>query len=602
VASHERLPRPPPGLALICKSDDQIRQIRGIRGALKDVVSACASHLNAGLAVLTLPGKGLLVRYDSEKQPLADAGKLVKQIEHEPVANSKAAFGETSLKDSSVECAQDTYGRIQCKSIAAPISTDDGDIEGLLVLAVRPDAHDFSDEHRLLLQGVASNIARIIDARFDRLTGLANRREFETLLEAMLARASSTPENHCILHLNLDRLHTIDESLGRDASNEAIRQVAKFVAGILGDTGTVARIGVDELAVLIENCPLDRGMVFGNELRRGIRDLKIVWERPIKLTASIGVARLARGSDTVESALAAAKIACIAAKDLGRDRVALYRHDNAMLLDGKERMQGVKAVQQALERDRFQLHCQRIKPLQGRGRKPHFEILIRGFDENDQLLLPGEFIPHAERSRLMPEIDRWVVSHTLDMLCNFQSVVSQQKILFAINVSGQSLCDDSFLTFVVDEFARTAIPPQSICIEITETSAILNMTQAMTFMSVLREKGLKFSLDDFGSGLSSFSYLKKLPLDFLKIDGQFVREIAEDAVSNAIVAAINQMSHAMGLKTIAEYVESPAIMTQLTGLGVDYGQGFGIEKPMPLERQLESLIGRARRTNEPERG
>ena len=547
VSRRKRESRQSAGLELICKSDDQIRQIRGIRNALKEVLDACAGHLSVGLAVLTLPEKGILVRYDCEQQPLANAGRLVKQIERDLVANSKVTYGNTRINDASIEGANDTFGRVHCKSIAAPISTENGDFEGLLVLAVRPDAQGFNNEQQCLVDAVAANIAKIIDSRFDRLTGLINRREFETLLETILSRTSSTQENHCVLHLNLDRLHIVDESLGRDASNEAIRQVAKFVAGNLGKTGTVTRIGADELAVLIENCPLDRGMVFGNDLRRGIRDLKIIWDRPIKLTASIGVARLARGLDTVESALAAAKIACIAAKDRGRDQVALYRHDNALLLDGKDRMQGVKTVQQALERDRFQLHCQRIKPLQGRDKSPHFEILIRGFDDNDQLLLPGEFIPHAERSRLMPEIDRWVVSHTLDMLCEFRTAVSQQKIVFAMNVSGQSLCDDSFLAFVVDELARTEIPPHLICFEITETSAILNMTQAMTFMSVLRQKGLKFSLDDFGSGLSSFSYLKKLPIDYLKIDGQFVREIAEDAVSNAIVAAINQMSHAMGL-------------------------------------------------------
>jgi Amt family ammonium transporter len=248
------------------------------------------------------------------------------------------------------------------------------------------------------------------------------------------------------------------------------------------------------------------------------------------------------------------------------------------------------------------LYCQLIKPLTKATKTAHFEILLRGVGDHGKPLMPNEFMPHAERSRLMPAVDRWVITHSLEMLADFGSRLAAEKSFFAINLSGQSICDNSFLNFVIGELARTCVPMTAVCFEITESTAILNMKRAKQFMSVLREKGCRFSLDDFGSGLSSFSYLKTLPIDFLKIDGQFVREIAEDPVSNAMVAAINQMSHAMGLKTIAEYVENRAIKTQLSGLGVDYGQGFGIAKPRPLADQLESLSMNVKSKREAKRG
>ena len=591
-----------PLLDLICKTDEQIRQIRGVRNALQEVVDACAGHMDVALAVLILPGKGITVRSDNLKKPLINAGKLVSELEQDLIGSSKITCSETTINDGSPIHSQDIRPRVPCKSIITPISTDDGELEGLLVVANRPDAPDFTKRHLSLVQAIVPNVADILDARFDQLTGLINRKEFETLLEDVLSSKPSKHTNHCILHLNLDSMRAVDESLGRDACNAAIRQVAQYLASSLKGTGSVARIGEDDFVVLIDNCPLDRGWIIGHDIRRGITDLNVIWKRPIKLTVSIGVARLASDSETVESALAAAKIACIVAKDRGKDQVALYRQSDAVHLHGKERMQGVEAIQQALQSDRFELYGQRIEPLQGKGKTSHFEVLIRVVDEKGQLAIPDDFIPHAEHSRLMPEIDRWVVSHSLDLLARYRTGLTQRKVLLSINLSGQTLCDNSFLDFVLEELSRTRIPAKSICFEVTETTAILNMPQATQFMTTLRNKGLRFSLDDFGSGLSSFSYLKKLPIDFLKIDGQFVREIAEDPVSNAIVAAINQMSHAMGLKTIAEFVESKAVKTQLKSIGVDYGQGFGISKPGPLARQLDLLLGRISHVRNVKRG
>ncbi len=590
-------------LDLICHSEEQIHQIEGARNALRDVVNNCSKHLNLSFAILILRNKGITLRSESDGEPLANSGKLIRELDRR-LTGWLATANESAVPDlDALTDVHEIESIVPCKCIAAPIVVDEDKMEGILVFANHPESPDFGKREHALLQAIAANISSIVEARFDNLTGLVNRSEFEYLLQKSINGSRSRSARHSVLHLNLDELQSVVESFGRSACDETIRQVGLLLAGELKEIGPVARIGEDEFGILVTNCPVDRGWCIGQNVRRAISDLSIMWaDQPIKVTVSIGVAQLSAKSETIESSLAAANIACVVAKDRGRDRVALYRHTDALILHGRERMQSVESVQQALRNDEFLLYCQLIKPLTTATKTSHFEILLRGIGDQGNPLAPNEFMPHAERNRLMPAIDRWVITHSLEMLADFGSRLAKEKSFFAINLSGQSICDNSFLNFVIGELARTGVPTTAVCFEVTETTAILNMKRAKQFMSALREKGCRFSLDDFGSGLSSFSYLKTLPIDFLKIDGQFVREIAEDPVSNAMVAAINQMSHAMGLKTIAEYVESRAIKTQLSSLGVDYGQGFGIARPKPLADQLASLSKRVKPIHEARRG
>ena len=574
-------------LDLICHSEEQIYQIKGARNALRDVVTNCSKHLNVSLAVLILRNKGITLRSETNGKPLANSDKLVRELDKKLAGWLETATKRTAAELDALTNIRETEAIVRCKCIAAPVVVDEDKMEGILVFANNPESPDFGRREHALLQAIAANISGIVESRFDSLTGLVNRNEFEYLLEKSINGSRGKSARHSVLHLNLDELQSVDEGFGLAARDEAIRQVGLLLAAKLKNIGAVARIGEDDFGILVADCSADRGWCIGEDIRRAISDLSIMWaDRPIKLTASIGVAQLSAESETIESSLAAANIACVIAKDRGRDRVALYRHSDALMLHSRARMQSVESVQQALKNDEFQLYCQLIKPLTTTAKTSHFEILLRGIGDQGDPLAPNEFIPYAEHNRLMPAIDRWVITHSLEMLADFGSRLAKKKSFFAINLSGQSICDNSFFNFVIGELARTGVPTTAVCFEVTETTAILNMKRAKQFMSALREKGCRFSLDDFGSGLSSFSYLKTLPIDFLKIDGQFVREIAEDPVSNAMVAAINQMSHAMGLKTIAEYVENTAIKTQLSSLGVDYGQGFGIAKPRPLADQL----------------
>ncbi|MCH7509040.1 MAG: EAL domain-containing protein [Proteobacteria bacterium] len=577
-------------LDLICHSNEQILQIRGVQNALTELVERCVNHLDVSLAIVILRDKGINIRRDSSAHSLDNAARVIRELERDLDAWLQVANKNVVVSDRSSARRKEILPGGSCKSLAAPILVSGNQVEGILFVANGPDSPDFGKREQTLLQAIAANIARIMQARYDNLTGLINRMEFEYRLGTILSGKNGKSASHCVLHLDLDDMKTIEESLGHQACDQVIRQVALLLSGDLDGMGPVARIGDDEYGILIGDCSLDQGWCIGQDIRRAIGDLSIVWDdRPIKLTVSIGVARLAAESDTVESALAAAKIACIVAKDRGRDRVALYQHHDAMLLHSLERMQGVEGIQQALRDDNFYLYCQRIQPLRGRGKSPHFEILLRGIDHDGKPIAPSEFLSHAEHSRLMPAIDRWVIRQTLDLLGKHRVVLTESKSLFAINLSGQSLCDSGFLDFVAGEFARADIPPQAICFEITETAAILDMNRAAEFMAALKKIGCHFSLDDFGAGLSSFSYFKTLPIDFLKIDGQFITEILDDEASSAIVEAITRMSHAMGVQTIAEYVKNNSIKAHLKEIGVDYVQGYGIARPRPLAEELESL-------------
>lgn len=564
----------------ICLSDEEIGRIHGVEGAMKDLLKRAAEALGASLAVVHLPDKQLTVRVDSNDSPLPNAGRVVSALE--------ARLAQRANKSSPASVL--TFEPSGCgAAYSAPIVSDTGRFEGAVFFARREDSEGFSHRERKLLDAIVPNVGQIIVARFDSLTGLINQREFDYVLEKSIDNRQTRVISHSVLHVNLDHLKSIDESFGRDAANAAICQAAATLDTVLVAPAAIAYLGEDEFGILLYDCPPDRGWAIGQDIRRAIRGMSIVHEHPLKLTASIGVAPLS-GAETVVSAQAAARIACIVAKERGRDRVVLYHHQDAAVLHTDAALRVAKNIQEALRDDRFLLYCQPIEPLTPMNSSTSFEILLRGLDEDGRTIPPKEFLSQAEHNRLMPSIDRWVISHGLEAIADVRRYVDGGRCYFAINLSGQSLCDGSFLDFVRNEFSRTGVAPELVCFEVTETAAILNINQAIELMSSLRKLGCRFSLDDFGSGLSSFSYLKTLPIDFLKIDGQFVREIVEDPVSNAMVAAINQMSHALGLKTIAEFVENTAIKTQLAGIGVDFGQGYGIARPRPLDQQLGELI------------
>jgi len=423
-------------------------------------------------------------------------------------------------------------------------------------------------------------------ASHDALTGLVNRREFENRLERASKSAESGHSEHAVCYLDLDQFKIINDTCGHVAGDELLRRLGRVLAQQVRSQDTLARLGGDEFGVLLENCSMHVAERVANALRRTIEDFRFVWEKQVfGIGVSIGVVPIQGLGQTVSSILSAADAACYAAKDRGRNRIHMYHEGDVELARRHGEMRWVTRIQTALEENRFELARQPIVPLSvSSGNDSHYELLLRMRDEDGEIVLPDAFLPAAERYNLAVKLDRWVVREAFRLLTRSPGHL-EKLFLCSINLSGVSLADEDFLIFVTTEFASTGLPPAKVCFEITETAAIANLPGAMRFMEVLRRIGCRFALDDFGSGLSSFAYLKSLPVDFLKIDGVFVKDIIEDPIDRELVRSINEIGHVMGKRTIAEFVESSEILAALGEIGVDYAQGYELGKPTLLPKR-----------------
>lgn len=431
-------------------------------------------------------------------------------------------------------------------------------------------------------------------ATHDMLTGLVNRQEFERRLERVLVEPRSDGEEYALLYLDLDRFKVVNDTCGHTAGDQLLRQITARLHERLRDRDTLARLGGDEFGVLLEHCPLDQALRIATELRDAVQDYRFVWEgKPFSVGASIGLVPLSATTGSVSAALAAADAACYAAKEQGRNRVHLYQPDDALLTQQHTQMQWVSRLTHALDANRFRLYQQVIAPLgqHGQGR-PHHEVLLRLLDEEGRVIEPMAFVPAAERYNLMPAIDRWVVREVISRHAVQQrhAPVAERPI-FAVNLSGSSLADERLAEFVCGLLAEHGVPADMLCFEISETAAIANLSRATEFIQALKREGCLFALDNFGSSMSSFAYLKQLPVDFLKIDGSFIRTIAEDSLTRAMADAINRVAHVMAIETVAECAESAPILALLKELGVDHAQGYALARPQPLPEAVALIPG-----------
>jgi len=422
-------------------------------------------------------------------------------------------------------------------------------------------------------------------ALHDPLTGLINRRGFEKKLASLLQTARSENREHALCYLDLDHFKLVNDTCGHAAGDELLRQLPELLAPRVRRTDTVARLGGDEFALLLEDCSLEQAQRIAESVRDAIRDFRFAWQyRSFTIGASIGVVGVSAASQGPVSVLVAADAACYVAKDQGPNHVHVsYPHDLAIIRRRGE-MRWVARIKAALEENRFRLHYMSIASLSADAPVQHHELLLRMVDTQGDLILPGQFLPAAERYQLMPQVDHWVIGHAIRAIGQLVAAdAALRSHRFGINLSAESLRGGHLLEFIQQTLAAHRVPASMIYFEFTETAAIANLGAAIEFMRGLKAMGCTLALDDFGSGMSSFSYLKQLPVGFVKIDGGFIRDIVENPVDQAIVRAVQAVGSQMGIGTIAEYVENGAIRECLRAMGVHYGQGYAIGAALPLE-------------------
>ena len=468
--------------------------------------------------------------------------------------------------------------RIHIEGTVTQIRDRKGSIEGQ-VLAIRDTTEIKQMSEKISYQ-----------ASHDTLTGLRNRKQFSRRLAVLIRSVQDNDREHSLLYLGLDRFKIINDTCGHVAGDQLLIQVTNIIESVVRSSDTCARLGGDEFGILLEGADSKTALTISKRLHKRITGHKLIWEQNIfDIRCSIGLVMVDRNSKDLHTVLAAADDACYIAKDEGGNRIKIYDTTESLFMQRRGEMQWISRISKALEENRFILFGQPILPLRDEpGFSPKLEVLLRMIDEENKMIPPAEFIPAAERYNMMAAIDRWVIRNALEAYSKAfnDSRGKDPQVILTINLSASSLAEERFLDYITSQFTEIDVPPSAFCFEITETAAISNMGSATRFIAELKQIGCTFALDDFGNGFSSFNYLKNLQVDYLKIDGSFVQDMDQSRINRAMVEAINDLGHAIKVKTIAEFVTNKAVLNDLKAIGVDYGQGYELGKPSPLLKQL----------------
>ncbi|MGK7946734.1 MAG: EAL domain-containing protein [Microcystaceae cyanobacterium] len=509
----------------------------------------------------------------AEGKAIADVITLIDETTNLPLPNPLTCVlaGNCTLEPSATQLLLCSDGKKHpIEPAGALIYRQDGTIRGA-VLIIR----DVSQSR---------NLARKLSwqASHDPLTGLLNRQYFEERLQQAIESVHQEKHRHILCYLDLDKFKIVNDTCGHKAGDELLKQVVTLLQESVRSIDTVARLGGDEFGILLYQCPLRRANSIMEEIRQTIHQFQFVWDnKSFGIGVSIGLVEINATTTDIKEAMMAADAACYSSKHKGRNCVTIYQPDDLEVIKQQQEQSWSVRLRHALDNHQFCLFHQPIIPLLDQEPEIYHEILLRLVNDSGEYILPGAFIPAAERYSLMGEIDRWVVHHSFDKIEQETSQVEQKKAnyLYSINLSGRTFNDNYLLPFLEQEFKQFSLSPKNICFEITETAAIANIRQARYLMQIVKGWGCRFALDDFGSGVSYFSYLKELPIDYVKIDGRFVRDIIDDPSALAIVEGVNNICHGMGVKTIAEFVENEQILEKLKDIKVDYAQGYGIAIP-----------------------
>jgi len=548
------------------------------------ILKTALEHMGCALAALWVPDKNIGMSMTRSGHPMSEES-LQRAKQH--LMAWIQLQQRTIIVNHISKVASDVAAPF--KILACPVRHPSERVMGVLALFNPASAHDFDSYQTRLAELLAKKVTVIIQAQYDASTGLMTRHAFERQAASLLG-AAGEPGEHCILYLDIDRLHVINETFGMHVGDDVIVSVAECMGRCVVPPALSARISGDRLAALIPNAGIAAATAIAERIRAAAAAIMPrAGQGSFEVSVCIGVAPVGRSESALAHALATAEIACKAAKDRGRNRVEVFQDSDQSIIRRHTDILIVGKLRDALAHDSFRLDAQPILPLRGNYGRPRFELLIRMLGERGEIIPPGKFLSAAERYQLMPTVDRWVVTRSCELLSAHAAAVGEDMARFAINLSGQSLQDETFLPFVVDTIKNSGLPPNVLCFELTETATVGNLERAQSFLRVLQDLGCQFALDDFGTGVSSLAYLKDLSVNYLKIDGSFVRDSITNSRSESMIKAIAQLAKVMCIETVAEYVETDMLRARMADLGVDYGQGFAMGKHQPLEQLLEEL-------------
>ena len=551
---------------------------------LKGILQQATEYLRCATAALIVPDKSIALVHSrlerpSDMQLVARAHRQLlsmAQMRREPVIINKLA-------------PNSSLGILPYRILSCPLRSMSGRTVGVLVLFREDVGEDFVERDARLGDILARKAVGVIESSYDVLSGLYTRPAFEQRVRGVVADKSQS-RHWTALYMDVDQLHVINDNFGMHVGDTVLAQLGEVVRGRLPPGAFGARISGDRFALLLPT-QLDAAENFAESLRQGVEKLGTMHgDSRLHVSVSVGLALLDTGPGELMHSLAAAETACKAAKDRGRNRVEVYHPNDASLVRRFADINIASQLRDAIDAGRFRLDAQLILPFAGaESARPHYELLLRMIDDDGHTIGPDRFMSAAQRYQLMPAIDRWVITKTIEMLQPHSELLAGKSIAFAINFSGQSLNDESFPDFLLERIADSELDPELFCFEITENATIANIERAEGLIRRLRRLGCSVALDDFGTGLSSLAYLRQLPVTMLKIDGSFVRDVLKDSRAESMVRAIAQLARSMSIATVAEYVETEEIRARIATLGVDYGQGFAIGRPAPLTDLLAEL-------------
>jgi diguanylate cyclase (GGDEF)-like protein len=576
-------------LELVYKVDEKIHGMSRSHAGLAQLIGQSGRFLGIAYSVLLLPAKRIRISatHSSWKQVNRKAvdryivDSLFAELEGK---RAPIIFNVPSVEDSN-SIVDQGYEAMLC-----PLIDHAGNLEGVIAQLSRIGGEKFDQSHVRFMSHIVRKVEYVIEQSFDSMTGLMNRAGFDAQLQESMQALQGTDDQHQLIYFDLDNLQLVNDTFDRAAGDEVIVRFAQILEDALPRNAVATRLTGDDFAILMTHSEQDDALALIEIIRKETQSLRYLeGDKSLQVTVSIGLADFDKAVPSSSDIVTAARMACEAAKDHGRDRVEIYDRANQSIIRRYDDMHMVAQIQQTLDADGFELLAQPIAALNSDDTRKRFEILLRMKDTEGKRVPSKTFFSAAERYQLMPQIDRWVVSTTLACLSKNADILRENGSIFAINLSGQSLGDVEILNFIEEELDSCDFPADGICFEVTESAAVSNREKAQAFINTLRKRGCRFSLDDFGAGLSSFAYLKNFKVDTLKIDGGFIRDIAENQISESMVAAITQVAKVMNLETVAEYVETEETRKLVAELGVDFAQGYAIGKPTDFSAVLKEF-------------